>query len=80
MKDILQSMPLICPLLRQPCIRQDCEMWLSTEIDNVDHNGNYIKEPNFEDCAIRIIAGRPRYSKSEEDPEEETNSGSMTGN
>jgi len=55
-------------------------MWLSTEIDNVDHNGNYIKEPNFEDCAIRIIAGRPRYSKSEEDPEEETNSGSMTGN
>jgi hypothetical protein len=55
-------------------------MWLSTEIDNVDHKGNHIKELNFEDCAFRIIAGRPRYNKLEEDPEEETDSGSMTGN
>jgi hypothetical protein len=73
-------MSLICPLLKQPCIRQDCEMWLSTEIDNVDHKGNHIKELNFEDCAFRIIAGRPRYNKLEKDPEEETDSGSMTGN
>jgi hypothetical protein len=72
-------MEQICPMLKQPCIKQDCEMWLSTEIDMVDDKGNHDKKLNFDDCAFRIIAGRPRYAQPEEDPREKMDSGSMTG-
>jgi hypothetical protein len=66
-------------MLKQPCIKQDCEMWLSTEVSTIDDKGNHIKGLNFEDCAFRIIAGRPIQTRSEEDPKEKMDSESMIG-
>jgi len=66
-------------MLKQPCIERDCEMWLSTVIDIEDEKGNQSKKLNFEDCAFRIIAGRPQYIKTVGDLQEKMNDGQMTG-
>lgn len=62
-------MSKICPFIRQPCLREGCEMWLSTEIDTVDNKGNPGEELNFDDCAFRIIAGRPGLAQPEDSQE-----------
>ncbi|MBN1234929.1 MAG: hypothetical protein JW999_02645 [Methanotrichaceae archaeon] len=73
-------MSKICPLLMQPCIKNDCEMWLSSEIAKEDDSGGIGKKFYFEDCAFRIIAGRPRFLQPEEDFQDKNDDEFMTGN
>jgi hypothetical protein len=39
-------------------------MWMSVEMDTTDNRGNSNKL-HFEDCAFRIIAGRPKTQPNE---------------
>jgi hypothetical protein len=66
-------MSQICPLIKQPCIKEGCEMWLSIEMDTSDDKESSNKL-HFDDCAFRIIAGRPIAQQNEMDREH------MTGN
>lgn len=54
-------------------------MWLSTEIDTVDNKGNPGEELNFDDCAFRIIAGRPGIVQPDESSQDGTGDEFMTG-
>lgn len=54
-------------------------MWLSTEIDTVDDKGNHGDKLNFDDCAFRIIAGRPGLAQLEEGSQNGMKNEFMTG-
>jgi hypothetical protein len=72
-------MAKICPFISQPCLKEGCEMWLSTEIDTVDDKGNHGDKFNFDDCAFRIIAGRPGLAQPEEGSQNRMGNEFMTG-
>ena len=70
----------ICPLIKEPCIRENCEMWLSTDIGLEKYGRIIDKNFHFEDCAFRVIAGRPKLDQLSGDHIDEENDESMTGN
>lgn len=42
----------LCPLLKEPCIRDECKMWIQVTISGKDREGKTVKSSPPEQCAF----------------------------